>query len=90
MSFDKLSTKKFAGTIENSLATYQLKCVFCFTLWQQNDANAYFVSHYDNKIRKCVFCFTLWKQNDICLMVSHAKLCNNVANYGTKGFLIDN
>ena len=24
------------------------------------------------------------KQNDICLLVSDAKLCNNVANYGTK------
>ena len=28
------------------------------------------------------------KQNDICLMVSDTKLCNNVAKYGTKQFLV--
>ena len=72
--------KDIRGTFEISLATYQLKS-------ETKYAKCVFYVLVVNKIRKmCILFHTLMK-NVICLMVSDAKLCNNVANYGTNVFI---
>ena len=67
--------KEIRGTFENRLATYQLKSKQIILL-----------SHYDNKMTQMRILFhsmtTKW--------VSDAKLCNNVANYGTKQVVLPN
>ena len=79
--------------------TWSAFCVILFHTVMKNTHFAYFVSHHDEKYAFCVFCFTLWwkirilrilfhtmMKNGICSMVSDAKLCNNVANYGTNTY----
>ena len=61
----------------------ETKYAFCVILFHAIEQLPFFITAW-NKIRILRILFHAMMKNGICSMVSDAKLCNNVANYGTK------